>query len=97
MTEAAIDIGTTIVRHERGKPPASNPVTMRTLEELNVISADNADEMAAATRFRNVLAHTYGEAIDHDVVYDALNDLERYRKFVVNIQNYLESIDALEE
>lgn len=69
---------------------------IETIEQsLGVLSEDLSDEMAAAARFRNVLAHTYGNAIDHDVVYDALNDLERYRDFVVAVRDYLQSIDAL--
>ncbi len=95
MTESALDIGTTIVIHEQGAPPSSNPETMRLLNDLDVLSKELSDDMAAAARFRNVLAHTYGNAIDHDVVYDALYDLERYRDFVVAVRDYLQSIDAL--
>ena len=55
-----------------------------------------ATEMEDAARFRNVLAHTYGDSINHDIVYSALEDLERYRRFVVAIREYLDSIDALD-
>ncbi|WP_242611692.1 type VII toxin-antitoxin system HepT family RNase toxin [Natrinema hispanicum] len=58
MTEAAIDIGEALVKHERGTPPASNPQSMRALEELGILSASTAEEMAQGARFRNVLAHT---------------------------------------
>lgn len=97
MTEAALDIAEELVKHERGSPPTSNPESMRTLEDLGIISATTAEEMAQAARFRNVLAHTYGDIIDHDMVYNALQDLERYRQFVVEVRDYLESIGALEE
>ncbi|SFT08509.1 type VII toxin-antitoxin system HepT family RNase toxin [Halostagnicola kamekurae] len=97
MTEAAIDIGEELVKHERGTPPVSNPESMQALEELEILSASTADAMAQGTRFRNVLAHTYGEIIEHDVVYNALQDLERYRQFVIEIRGYLESIGALDE
>lgn len=97
MTEAAIDIGEELVKHERGSPPASNPESMRALEELGILSASTAEEMAQGTRFRNVLAHTYGDIIDRDVVYNALQDLERYRQFVVEVREYLESTGALDE
>ena len=43
-TEAAIDIGTVLVIHERGAPPESNPETMQTLEEIGVLSEELADE-----------------------------------------------------
>ncbi|WP_323173251.1 DUF86 domain-containing protein [Natrialba sp. PRR66] len=97
MTEAAIDIGEELVKHERGTPPTSNPESMQALEELEILSDSTADAMAQGARFRNVLAHTYGEIIEHDVVYNALQDLERYRQFVVEIRSYLESIGALDE
>ena len=97
MTEAAIDIAEELVKHERGSPPPSNPESMRILGELGILSSETADEMAQGARFRNVLAHTYGDIIDHDVVYNALQDLERYRDFVVEVRDYLESINAFEE
>lgn len=97
MTEAAIDIAEVLVKHERGNPPASNPQSMRALEELGILSATTAEEMAQAARFRNVLAHTYGNIIDHDMVYNALQDLERYRQFIVDVRDYLESLGALDE
>ncbi|WP_276256783.1 type VII toxin-antitoxin system HepT family RNase toxin [Halomontanus rarus] len=97
MTEAAIDIGEELVKHERGSPPRSNPESMRALRELDILSDSTADEMVQGAQFRNVLAHTYGDIIDHDVVYNALQDLERYRQFVLEIRDYLESTRALEE
>ncbi|MFU8868137.1 type VII toxin-antitoxin system HepT family RNase toxin [Natronococcus sp.] len=97
MTEAAIDIAEELVKHERGSPPESNPKSMRALEELGILSASTATEMAQGARFRNVLAHTYGEIIEHDVVYNALQDLERYRQFLIEVRDYLESVGALEE
>jgi uncharacterized protein YutE (UPF0331/DUF86 family) len=95
MTEATLDVGEVIVIHERDAPAASNPATMRALGELDVLPNELASKMEDAARFRNVLAHTYGDAIDHDVVFDALHDLERYRAFVVAVRDYLDEIDAL--
>lgn len=96
MTEAAIDISEELVKQERGQPPASNPKSMRVLAQVGVLSTETAEQMAQAARFRNVLSHTYGQIIDHDVVYNALQDLERYRTFVVEIREYLDSISALD-
>lgn len=96
MTEAALDIGTVFIVHERGEPAESNPETMSTLAELGILSKEVAREMEDAARFRNVLAHTYGRAIEHDLVYDALTDLERYRDFVVAVREYLETTGALD-
>lgn len=96
MTEAAIDIGEELVKQERGTPPASNPASMRALAEVGVLSTETAEQMAQAARFRNVLSHTYGRIIDHDLVYNALQDLERYRTFVVEVRDYLDSIGVLD-
>jgi uncharacterized protein YutE (UPF0331/DUF86 family) len=97
MTEAAIDIAEELVKHEQGQPPASNPASMRALGELGVLSDSLAEKMAQSARFRNILSHTYGNIIDHDVVYNALQDLERYRAFVQAVRDYLESIGALDD
>ena len=53
--------------------------------------------MVEVTKFRNVVAHTYGLSIDHDAVDNALGDPHRYRMFVVEIRSCLESIDTLGE
>ena len=53
--------------------------------------------MAQGARFRNVLSHTYGSIIDHDAVYNALQDLDRYQMFVKEVREYLDSIGALDE
>jgi len=97
MTEAAIDIADELLKQERGQPPASNPESMRTLGEMGVLSESLTEEMAQGARFRNVLSHTYGDIIDHDVVYNALQDLERYRAFVRAVRDHLESIGALDD
>lgn len=97
MTEAAIDIAEELVKHEREQPPASSPEAIRTLDEMGVLSDSLADEMAQAARFRNVLSHTYGDIIDHDIVYNALQDLDRYQAFVQAVRDYLDSIGALDD
>ncbi|MDG5778918.1 DUF86 domain-containing protein [Haloarculaceae archaeon H-GB2-1] len=97
MTEAAIDIAEELVKHDRGHPPESNPKSMRALGEMGVLSSVLAEEMAQGARFRNVLAHTYGNIIEHDVVYNALQDLDRYRAFVQAVRDHLEFIGALDD
>lgn len=96
-TEAALDIAETLVVNERGSCPESNPATMRVLADVCAVSETTAEEMARAARFRNVLAHTYGDVIDHDVVYDALQDLDRYRAFLVEVRDYLDATGVLDE
>lgn len=97
MTEAAIDIGQVLLVYETGEPGESNAETMRRLSEVDILTDETADAMAAAARFRNVLAHTYGPIIDHDTVYDALQDLERYRTFLHEVHEVLESTGAFDE
>jgi uncharacterized protein YutE (UPF0331/DUF86 family) len=97
MTEAAIDIAEELVKHERGQPPESNPASMRALGEEGILSVTLAEEMAQGARFRNVLSHTYGSIIDHDVVYDALQDLERYRLFARAVGDHLDSLGVLDK
>lgn len=86
MSEAALDVGRVLIVGAGESPPDSNPETMQTLATLGVLPEPLATEMADAARFRNVFAHTYGQSIDHDVVYDALSDLERYRDFVLAVR-----------
>jgi len=95
-TEAALDVAETLVVHERGTRPETNPATMVALAEVGVLDGDTAESMVRAARFRNVLAHTYGDIIDDDVVYDALQDLERYRDFLVEVREYLDDTGALD-
>lgn len=95
LTEAALDVGRTLVVHQRGTVPDSNPGTMRALAVEDILTEGTADAMAQAARFRNVLAHTYGDVIDHDAVYEALQDLQRYRDFLGEIRTYLEETGAL--
>ena len=97
MTEASIDIAEVLAKHERGQLPASNPKSMALLGELGILSETTAEQMTQAARFRNVLSHTYGQIIDHDIVYNALQDLERYRTFVLEVRAYLDEIGALSD
>jgi uncharacterized protein YutE (UPF0331/DUF86 family) len=96
LTEATLDIATTVLRHEHGSQPESNPASMIALGEAGALTEATAREMAEAARFRNVLAHTYGDAIDHDEVYDALQDLDRYHDFLVAIRSHLRTLGALD-
>lgn len=95
LTEATLDIAETLVAHERGTPPESNPGAMVALDDAGVFTRASTEEMVQAARFRNVLAHTYGNAIEHDDVYAALQDLERYRDFLHDVRRYLKANDVL--
>jgi len=89
-TEATIDIGRMILAYERETVPDTNPAIMQELGALGVLSPSTTHAMVQAARFRNVLAHTYGDDIDHESVWEALQDLERYRTFLRDVRTYLE-------
>ena len=90
-TEAALDIAETVVAAELDVHPESNPETMLRLVEADVLSEEAAD----VARFRNALAHTYGGVIDDGIVYDALQDLERCRTFLVEVRDRLDAEGSL--
>ncbi len=96
LTEATLDIAKTIVVHEKGIPPESNPGSIVELDNAGILDQTTTTALVQAARFRNVLAHTYGDAIDHDDVYDALQDLERYRDFLVDVKQYLQQEGVFE-
>ena len=60
-TEATLDIAKTIVTHKTGTHPESNPAAMQSLANVGILGEETAESMAQAARFRNVLAHTYGD------------------------------------
>ena len=68
---------------------------MVALDDVGMLDRASKAKMVQAARFRNVLAHTYGNAINHDDVYAALQDLNRYRDFLHDVRAYLEAIGAL--
>jgi uncharacterized protein YutE (UPF0331/DUF86 family) len=96
LTEAALDIARTLVHDERGTQPDSNPAVMVALGDVGVLDDATREKLTQAARFRNVLAHTYGDAIDDADVYDALQDLERYRDFLLAVRDYLDDSGVLE-
>lgn len=64
LTEATLDIAKAVVSHEQGTPPESNPAAMVALGDAGVLDRASTAKMVQASRFRNVLAHTYGDAIE---------------------------------
>jgi len=81
-----------ILAYERETVPDTNPAIMQELGVLGVLSPSTTRAMVEAARVRNVLAHTYGDDIDHESFYKALQDLERYRTFLRDVRIYLESV-----
>jgi len=95
MTQACIDIARILLKALDVEVPEANSDTMRRLAAEGVIAERTGTEMAEAAGLRNVLAHEYGHVIDDEVVYDALQDLSRYRAFLVDVREYLASIGAI--
>jgi uncharacterized protein YutE (UPF0331/DUF86 family) len=96
-TEAALDIAEVIVATELDERPSSNPTKIKLLADTDVLSESVADSMIQTARFRNVLAHTYGDVIDHQTVYEALHDLDRYHQFLIEIRAHLDEIGAFDD
>lgn len=94
-TSACLDVGRMLLKDVDGHAPESNAATMKRLHEVGVLTVGVADEMAQAALFRNVLAHHYGDVLDHDIVFDALQDLERYRRFLHEVRDYLDRVGAI--
>ncbi len=94
-TQACIDIARILLKDVCDTPSSGNAATMRRLHDIDVLSNDTAEEMAQAALFRNVLAHEYGNVIDHEAVYDALQDLARYERFLREIRVYLDRVGVI--
>lgn len=94
-TQACLDVARMLLKDLDGRAPDSNAAAMYRLEDHGVLTESTAQAMAEAALFRNVLAHEYGDVLEHDVVHDALQDLERYRDFLYEVREYLADVDAL--
>ena len=75
--------------------PSANADTMRHLASEKVINPATGQSVATACGLRNVLAHKYGTIIDDGMVYDALQDLSRYRNFLNEIREFLAKEDSI--
>lgn len=89
MTQACIDIARMLLVELRVEVPDANAAVMRELASAGVLSDETAEAMAEACGLRNVLAHEYGNVVDDGIVYEALQDLTRYREFLVEVREFL--------
>lgn len=97
MTQACIDI-TRMLLVEQGaetEVPDANAAAIRKLSSVEVLSSETAEAMAEACGLRNVLAHEYGSVVDDAIVYEALQDLTRYRDFLVEVREFLADDGAI--
>lgn len=95
MTQACIDIARMILKDLGSNVPSANSDTMRQLASEDVVNPATGQSMATACGLRNVLAHKYGTIIDDGMVYDALQDLSRYRNFLDDIREFLAEEGAI--
>lgn len=95
MTQACIDIARILLTELDVPVPDANADAMRELAAEGVISSSLGEAMAEACGLRNVLAHEYGDVIDNSLVYNALQDLSRYRTFLVEIRAFLAEQGAI--
>lgn len=87
--QASLDIASHIVSEEGYREPSDYGDLFRVLAEEQVLSPPVADVMVDMAGFRNVLAHEYS-TIDDELVYEQLQDLERFRSFATEIEAFLQ-------
>lgn len=95
MTQACIDIARILLNELDVPVPKANADAMRELAAQGVITASLGEAMAQACGLRNVLAHEYGDVIENVTVYRALQDLSRYRTFLVEVREFLAERNAI--
>lgn len=95
VTQATIDIGRMLLKERSESTPEANAAVMVALDDAGVLTTETAAQMAQAATFGNVLAHEYGDVLDNDIVYDALQNLDRYRAFLHEVRDYLAECGAL--
>lgn len=89
MTQACLDIAQILLVDLDVEVPETNPATITALIDQGVLTDETGRQMAEASSFRNVLAHQYGRVIDDEMVHEALQDLDRYRDFLVEVRDFL--------
>lgn len=97
MTQACIDIARMLLVEQGAETevPDANAAAIRKLSSVEVLSSETAEAMAEACGLRNVLAHEYGSVVDDAIVYEALQDLTRYRDFLVEVREFLADDGAI--
>ena len=86
--EACIDTAQHICSVEGWGPPDDNGDAMRLLGRQGLFDADQADRMAQAVGFRNVLVHEYVR-VDDAVVLRRLDDLSDLEDFIAAATAYV--------
>jgi uncharacterized protein YutE (UPF0331/DUF86 family) len=89
--EACIDIAQLLLTADGVAVPETNAEAFAQLEGADRLTAETADAMKEAARFRNVLAHTYGHEIDDEHVYRHLQeDLDWFPTYLREVRGALD-------
>lgn len=89
--EACIDVAQLLLTVEDITVPETYAEVFVRLADADVLTAETADVMGEAARFRNVLAHTYGHDIDDEHVYRHLQeDLHWFPTFLNEVRSALD-------
>jgi len=86
--QISIDLAMHIASQEGERKPESYADVFIVLSEIGILDTQLSKEMSEEAGFRNVLAHEYAE-IQNEEVYNHLQDLEIYEKFVKSIYSNL--------
>lgn len=88
--EAAIDIATMLLRATDRDVPETNAATFYELAREGILEEATAERMARAAGFRNILAHRYGNEIDDEDVFNALQtELPVFREYLEQVRDAL--------
>lgn len=89
VTQATIDLAEAIVSYKELRRPSTFSESFEILNESSIISKEVKTNMIQMARFRNRIAHDYGD-IDYNVVYDVLiNRLKDIESFLEEISEKL--------
>lgn len=86
--QTCVDIGLHIIGDLDLAVPESMAGTFQALAETQIISAENAEQLAKSVGFRNTAVHAY-QAIDWHIVFAIITrHLQDFRDFAGSILNY---------
>lgn len=87
--QAVIDVASHLAAQESARTPEDYGDTFVVLADEGLITASLGERLRRAAGMRNVLVHGYAE-IDHDIVWESLDQLEDLREFAAAVVAHLE-------
>ena len=86
--QCVIDICHRIISMEKSRKPADSNESILLAGELGILAPELATKLAPIAGFRNVLVHEY-IAIDWNIVYRMLDQLEDLQSFYHSVRKWL--------